>query len=166
MVPDERWYSSSLVRATGNRCNIDDTMYSRRKLPQPGWAHFIAVNRGWKNKQFSARDRLIVNLLHRELGRLWSQIDTGPLIALPPRLRQTLDLIFSGYSEKEMGASLNVSTHTVHDFARRLYRHFGVTGRNGLLINPVCRQLLFRPALSPAYYAHNRGNTAGTFPQP
>jgi Bacterial regulatory proteins, luxR family len=85
-------------------------------------------------------------------------------VALPPRLRQTLDLIFSGYREKEMAKMLNVSSHTAHDFARRLYRHFGVTSRTRLLTNPGCRQLLFRPALSPAYYAVDRGDSEGTFP--
>jgi DNA-binding CsgD family transcriptional regulator len=140
-------------------------MYSRCKLPQAGWAHFMSPMRAWGEKPFSARDRLIVNLLHRELGRLWSQVDRGPLATLSPRLRQTADLIFSGYSEKEMAQALNVSTHTVHDFCRRLYRHFHVSGRGGLLTNPACRQLIFRPALSPAYYAHDRGQDAGTFPK-
>jgi hypothetical protein len=165
LVSDEIWYSSPGTPVR-RQCNMDDQIYSRRNLPQPRWAHVITTMRACGAKPFSVRDRFIVSLLHRELGRLWSQVDTGPLINLPPRLRQTLDLIFSGYSEKEIAASLNVSTHTAHDFTRRLYRHFGVTGRSGLLINPVCRQLLFRPALSPGYYAHNRGDSTGTFPQP
>ncbi len=166
LVPDEIWYSSPVVDPLRRQCNIDDTIYSRCKLPQPGWAHFITPMRAWGATPFGARDRLIVSLLHRELGRLWSQVDTGPLAALPPRLRQTLDLILSGYSEKEMASTLNLSVHTVHDFCRRLYRHFDVDGRGHLLTDPACRRLLFRPALSPAYYVHDRGITEGTFPTP
>jgi DNA-binding CsgD family transcriptional regulator len=166
LVSDEIWYSSPVVDPLRRQCNVDDTIYSRYKLPQPGWAHFISPMRAWGDKPFSARDRFIVNLLHRELGRLWSQIDTGPLVTLPPRLRQTLDLIFSGYSEKDMAKMLNVSVHTAHDFTRRLYRHFTVKGRGQLITEPACRQLLFRPALSPAYYVRDRGDLEGAFPQP
>jgi DNA-binding CsgD family transcriptional regulator len=126
----------------------------------------MSLMKSWGAQPFTERDRLLVSLLHREMGRLWKQIDVGSLATLPARLRQTLDLIFSGYSEKEMAQTLNVSTHTVHDFCRRLYRHFNVKGRGQLLTDPACRQLLFRPALSPAYYAHNRGDTEGVFPKP
>ncbi len=164
-VPDDIWYSSPVTDPLRRQCNVDDTIHTRQRLPQPGWAHFMSLMRGWGGAPFATRDRFIVSLLHRELGRLWSQVDQGPLAALPPRLRQTLDLIFSGYSEKEMADMLSVSTHTAHDFCRRIYRHFGVTGRARLLTNPACRQLVFRPALSPAYYAQNRGQTQGTFPQ-
>jgi DNA-binding CsgD family transcriptional regulator len=165
IVPDDVWYSSPTLPIR-RECNFDDQIYSRWRLPQPGWAHVITVFRAWKGNPFGVRERLIVNLLHRELGRLWSQVDSGPLASMPPRLRQTLDLIFSGYTEKQIADCLNVSTHTAHDFCRRLYRHFALKGRGQLLTNPACRQLLFRPALSPAYYAQNRGETQGTFPAP
>jgi DNA-binding CsgD family transcriptional regulator len=165
-VSDELWYSSPVVDPLRRQCNVDDHIYSRWRLPQPGWAHCLSLMRAWGAAPYTERDRLLVSLLHRELGRLWAKSDFGPLASLPPRLRQTLDLIFSGYSEKQMGEALNVSAHTAHDFCRRLYRHFNVTSRGSLLTNPSCRQLLFRPALSPAYYAQRRGITEGTFPEP
>lgn len=164
LVSDDAWYSSPLVSEVRRNGNTDDQIYTRCKLPQSGWAHFFSPMKGWGAAPFSERDRLLVSLLHGELGRLWSQVDRGPLVALAPRLRQTLDLIFSGYSEKEIAAALNVSIHTAHDFARRLYRHFHVRGRGELISEPSCRQLLFRPALSPAYYAQNRGELQDVFP--
>ncbi len=163
LVPDEIWYASPTV-VVRQQCNIDDQIYSRWNLPQSGWAHIITPMRAWGARPFGVRDRFIVSLLHRELGRLWSQVDRGHLAQLPPRLRQTLDLLFCGYSEKEMATALNLSRHTVHDFTRRLYRHFNVSGRGELLTQPSSRQLMFRPALSPAYYAHERGDNTGTFP--
>ncbi len=164
-VSDEDWYGSPTVDPIRRECDVDDTLHSRCRLPQPGWAQAMTFMRNWGEKPFEPRDRLIVSLLHRELGRLWSQVDRGSLATLPPRLRQTLDMIFSGYSEKHIAQALNVSAHTAHDFCRRLYRHFGVSGRGGLVTNPDCRRLLFRPALSPAYYLHDRGIAEGTFPQ-
>jgi hypothetical protein len=164
-IPDQIWYASPVTDPLRRQCNVDDTIHTRCKLPQPGWAQFMSLMKSWGAEPFTERDRLLVSLLHRELGRLWKQIDVGALVTLPARLRQTLDLIFSGYSEKQMSQTLNVSTHTAHDFCRRLYRHFQVKGRGQLLTNPACRQLLFRPALSPAYYAERRGDTQGVFPQ-
>ncbi len=165
LVPDAIWYASPVVDPMRRQANVDDNIYSRCRLPQPGWAVFIALMRSWGKKPFGARERLVVSLLHREMGRLWSKADRSDLAALPPRLRQTLDLLFCGYSEKEMATALSLSPHTVHDFTRRLYRHFDVSGRGELLTKPACRQLMFRPALSPAYYASERGDTAGTFPE-
>ena len=164
LVPDEIWYASETAPIR-RQCNMDDQIYSRWKLPHAGWAHVITLMRGWGCSAFGVRERLIVNLLHCELGRLWSRVDRSPLGNLPPRLRQTLDLIFSGYSEAEVASSLNLSKHTIHDFTRRLYRHFAVSGRSGLLADPVCRRLLFSPGLSPAYYAHDRAHTQDTFPR-
>jgi DNA-binding CsgD family transcriptional regulator len=163
-IPDEVWYGSPVVDPLRRMCNVDDTLHSRRRLPHKGWAHAITLMKSWGDAPFTIRDRLLVNLFHRELGRLWSRVDGSELAALPPRLRQTLNLIFSGYSEKEIGAELNVSPHTAHDFARRLYRHFDVSGRGDLLTNVACRRLLFRPALSPAYYVQDRVDAAGSFP--
>lgn len=163
-ISDEDWYGSPVTDPLRRQCNVDDTIHTRCRLPQPGWAQFMSLMKSWGAPPFTDRDRLIVSLLHRELGRLWRQVDTGSLATLPARLRQTLDLLFSGYSEKQIAEALNVSAHTAHDFCRRLYRHFRVTGRGQLLTNPACRQLLFRPALSPAYYATRRGDSDGDFP--
>jgi hypothetical protein len=164
MVADETWYASPLVSDVRRRCNVDDVIHSRQNLPQPGWDHFLSLMRSWGEKPFGARERWMVNLLHRELGRLWRQVDREPLMKLPMRLRQTLDLILSGYSEKEIANMLCLSTHTVHDFARRLYRWFGVNSRSQLLGEPTCRRLLLLPALSPAYQEDKRGNSEGSFP--
>jgi DNA-binding CsgD family transcriptional regulator len=166
LVSDEDWYSSPIVVPLRRQCNVDDQIYSRWNLPQPGWAHVITPMRGWGAKNFTPHERFFVSLLHREIGRLWAQVDTGPLSGLPPRLRQTLDMVFSGYTEKEIAAALKLSAHSVHDFTRRLYRHFNVSSRSELFADPACRQLLFKPTLSFAYYADRRGLTEGTFPSP
>lgn len=165
-VPDNIWYASPIVDPLRRRCNVDDSLHTRCRLPQPGWSHAMTFMRSWGQEPFSIRDRFLVSLFHRELGQLWRKVDSGPLASLSPRLRQTLDLILCGYSEKEMAAALNVSIHTAHDFAKRLYRHFSVAGRGGLIVQAECRQLLLRPALSPAYSASDRGDLEGTFPQP
>jgi len=163
MVSDEVWYASPLVSDVRRRCNVDDTIHSRQNLPQAGWDSFISIMRAWGQTPFAPRERWMVHLLHRELSKLWRQVNAAPLSTLPTRLQQTLDLMFSGYSEKDMAQALCLSVHTIHDFTRRLYRHFDVTGRGQLLNHPICRQMLFCPALSPAYYEEKRGVIDGSF---
>lgn len=65
-----------------------------------------------------------------------------PLLAgLSPRVRQTLDRLLEGDSEKQIAAKLGVSRHTVHVYIKNLYRHFSVNSRGELLARFVRRAL-------------------------
>ena len=52
---------------------------------------------------------------------------------LSPRMRQTLELLLAGDSEKQAARKLKLSQHTVHVYAKSLYKHFGVSSRGELL---------------------------------
>jgi DNA-binding NarL/FixJ family response regulator len=56
-----------------------------------------------------------------------------PLPPLPRRLEQVLRRLLNGDSEKQIARSLNVSTHTVHDYAKELHKRLGVNTRGELL---------------------------------
>lgn len=45
----------------------------------------------------------------------------------------TYRLLLTDLSENQIADRLKLSTHTVHDYARQLYRKFGVKGRVGLM---------------------------------
>ena len=51
---------------------------------------------------------------------------------LAPRLRQTLQRLLAGDSEKQIAARLGVSPHTVHVYVKSLYRRFDVCSRGEL----------------------------------
>ena len=53
--------------------------------------------------------------------------------ALSPRLRQTLERLLAGDSEKQIARHLGLSPHTVHVYVKALYRGFGVSSRGELL---------------------------------
>lgn len=53
--------------------------------------------------------------------------------SLRARERETLELLLTGASEKQIAASLGISTHTVHQYVKRLYRYLGVTSRAQLM---------------------------------
>ena len=64
---------------------------------------------------------------------------TAPAVALSPRMRQTLERLLAGDSEKEIAARLGVSRHTVHVYVKTLYRKFDVCSRGELLARFVQR---------------------------
>lgn len=52
---------------------------------------------------------------------------------LSPRLRQTLDRLLAGDSEKQIAKSLDLSQNTVHVYIKELYRRREVSSRGELL---------------------------------
>lgn len=59
---------------------------------------------------------------------------------LSPRMQQTLECLLAGASEKEVAAKLGLSSHTVHDYVKKLYRHFKVSSRAELLATVLGRR--------------------------
>jgi len=57
----------------------------------------------------------------------------SPALQLSPRLRDTLDALMTGASEKQIASELGISHHTAHEYVKALYRRFGVTSRPELM---------------------------------
>ena len=55
-----------------------------------------------------------------------------PPDGMSPRMRQTLNRLLAGDSEKEVAALFGLSRHTVHVYVKKLYRRFGVSSRGEL----------------------------------
>jgi DNA-binding CsgD family transcriptional regulator len=134
---------------------------SNQYLPQRGCVHLIILTRAGRERPFEELERRIVGLFHGELGRLWRQtLDAGPPAGpgwrgataaappqatcqgqaareseadLPSNLLRTLELLLEGCSERQIVARLDLSSHTVHDHVKRLYRRFQVNSRAQLL---------------------------------
>jgi len=69
----------------------------------------------------------------RETGRAArADVDGVSLGSLSPRMRQTLDRLLAGDSEKEIAARLGLSPHTVHVYIKSLYPRLGVSSRGEL----------------------------------
>jgi DNA-binding NarL/FixJ family response regulator len=56
-----------------------------------------------------------------------------PIPELSPRMRQTLDRLLAGDSEKQIALHLGVSKNTVHVYVKGIYRTFDVCSRGELL---------------------------------
>jgi DNA-binding NarL/FixJ family response regulator len=57
----------------------------------------------------------------------------APALPMAPRLRQTLELLLAGDSEKQIAGKLKLSPHTIHDYVKSVYRRFNVCTRAELL---------------------------------
>lgn len=79
-------------------------------------------------------------------GNVTRAARVGPDVRqLPPRLRQTLDLLLVGDSEKQIAGKLGISRHTVHVYVKALYKIHEVASRGELL----ARFVQLPPAASP-----------------
>jgi DNA-binding CsgD family transcriptional regulator len=134
LVDNRRWYRSAVANEQFRSFDCDDFMVSMVPVPALRALSSIKMFRAWKDRPFSERDCLLVELLTEELARDWAQVaaDAGE-VALGRRLRQVLTLLSGGASEKEVAAALALSTHTVHDYTKALYRAFKVRSRSELL---------------------------------
>lgn len=57
----------------------------------------------------------------------------GDAVGLSPRMRQTLEALVAGDSEKQIALKLKVSPHTVHVYVKQLYKKYGANSRGELL---------------------------------
>lgn len=102
---------------------------SSRRVPGVNCVHLITLTRPQRREPFGDVDRRVVALFHHELGRLWRGVGPAVDTVLGPGLRQTLELLLDGASEKQIATRLQLSAHTVHDRVKRLYRRFDVHSR-------------------------------------
>jgi DNA-binding CsgD family transcriptional regulator len=113
-------------------------------LPSAGRIRFFNFVRQCRESCFSPRHAKILELMSRELALLpetrLAPMSGESLLLLPGRLRQVLMGIVVGDNEKQIALSLGISRNTVHEYVRRLFERFGVSGR-GALVARVGRHL-------------------------
>lgn len=142
------WYASELLehcRAAG----LMASLYSQYAVPFGRAAHVIVLNRVRGEAEFTDGQRRLLHLFHAELARLWRLQGRDVPGDLRPRLRQTLDALRAGASEKQVARGLGLSPHTVHNYVKELHRYFGVSSRGELLAqSAIGPGNAFVPALS------------------
>ncbi len=52
---------------------------------------------------------------------------------LSPRMKQTLQRLLAGDSEKQVAAHLKISPHTIHVYVKAIYTYYNVSSRGELL---------------------------------
>jgi DNA-binding CsgD family transcriptional regulator len=110
---------------------------SQVQVPHANAIDRLAAHRIHGQAPFTPPEHRLLRLIHIELGRLWRREALrragDPKNALPPRMKQTLDELLSGASEKQIAAKLGISPHTVHNYVKALHQRFEVSSRGELL---------------------------------
>ena len=116
---------------------MDECVHSVHRLTSHGASFLLGFYRRWGTSEpFGTRETTLLHLLHTELLPVYQhELSRHSMngASITPRMRQTLDLLLTGCSEKQAATKLGLSKHTVHVYVRNLYRHYNVNSRSELL---------------------------------
>jgi DNA-binding CsgD family transcriptional regulator len=145
LIRDREWYRSHDYRSIHRAFGVDHILWCFRSIPGGSADENTGVilNRTAGRRDFRPRDRAIVRESHAALaslvgGALASFKDPSPR-DLAPRVRQVLACLLEGDGDKQVAARLTLGVHTVNQYTKVIYRHFGVRGRAELLARWVRR---------------------------
>jgi DNA-binding CsgD family transcriptional regulator len=144
LIPDGEWYGSHYFERLHRAVGLDEGLTCFLPIPGDRNAHAeVALARACGERDFSARDSAVVEEAFATLvplvgGPLARFTEPSPA-GLPPRARQALRCLLEGDSDKQVGLRLGLPRHTVNQYAKRIFAHFGVGSRAELLARWVRR---------------------------
>lgn len=163
-VPDRIWYRSALFNDFHRAFGIDDSITSFHPAAGAGRAVCsLVVYRAPGDRRYSQRQSQLVQLCHDEIGRLEGTVlamARDPSVSgLSPRLRQVLDALLDGDSEKQVGRRLGLRPDTVREYVQVVYGRFGVHTRAELMAYFIHRSGLRLPGPQPGGPVGSEGNS-------
>ncbi len=133
---DEEKYQGSAVQKAWQMAGIEPGILSCRPT-NPTTLSTVGIYRSPGREAFSERESRIVHILLSEVPWLhergWSPEDAEPIPALSPRQCTVLNLMVQGRSRPEIAEHLGISPHTVNDYAKAVFQHFGVHSQPELI---------------------------------
>lgn len=147
MVPDHAFHADAHTHAFRTAVGVDDCVMSMSRGAEMGSVYVLKVFRplpyggdaghGALAQRFAGRERTVLEALHQGLTSIYRVEESTQRLSraaeLPPRLRQTLECLLTGVTERQTAEKLSLSVHTVHDYVKALYQHFGVSSRGELM---------------------------------
>lgn len=143
-VTDDEWYRRSTVNRYWRSADVDRLLLSgRMRRGVDATLDGLILFRAWGERCFGERERRLVELLHDELSPLigWQLAAAGEPSAaqLSPRLRQVLDCLLEGDSDKQIARRLGLAKSTVSEYVTAILRRFAVSSRTELLARFIRR---------------------------
>jgi DNA-binding CsgD family transcriptional regulator len=144
-IEDRDWVRSDDYQLIHESYGTDVTLWCFRQLPgaKPGESSGIVLIRAKGRRDFSRRDRTLIREANAALaplvGRALARYDDPSPTDLTPRVRQVLACLLQGDGDKQVASRLRLGTHTVNEYTKLIYRHFGVRGRSELLARWIRR---------------------------
>jgi DNA-binding CsgD family transcriptional regulator len=131
LIDDRDFYRTLFFNEILKPGGFNHGMLSRYLLGPRRRMHEVVLNRVVGEPPFGQRECRVLQLFHEELGpRVERSLS---LFRLAPRLRQTLEALLEGDSEKQAALRLGLSAHTLHEYVTTLYRRFEVSSRAELM---------------------------------
>jgi DNA-binding CsgD family transcriptional regulator len=139
LVSDETFYASPIVRELLPILDIDSHVVGWQRMPGGGETVALTFHRELGARGFSLRERAVLRLFIEELHVLRKAGKLGPMQRpVGPRLsrreEQVLARLLAGESVKEAARHLRLSTRTVEDYVKTLYRKHNVHSRAELMV--------------------------------
>jgi DNA-binding CsgD family transcriptional regulator len=140
VLADAQWYRTRYYQDYHVPSGVDHMMYCM--LPKPGpdgeLIDLTLVRPLRERRDFTSRQKAIVQELHEKITALVG----GPLAGyqepspadLTPRVRQMLRCLLEGDSDKQAARRLGLGRHTINQYTKTIFAHFGVNGRVELLV--------------------------------
>jgi DNA-binding CsgD family transcriptional regulator len=138
VISDRQWYRSTQFADYLHRSGVDDLMISFQRIgTAPGRFCGLTLFRALGERKFNGRDKAFLATAHKELapmvGRRLAAAHEPSAMQLSSRLRQVLDCLLEGNSEKQVAARLGLTPQTVNQYVKAIYRHFHVSSRAELM---------------------------------
>ena len=145
-IDDRLWYDSHDFNNIQAPLGLDSTLWCYHPITttRADESAAIILTRTRGRGDFRPRDRAIV----REAQALITPLVGGPLarfadpspLDLAPRAREVLACLLEGDADKQVAARLGLTRHTVNQYTKGIFRHFGVTSRPALLARWIKRR--------------------------
>jgi DNA-binding CsgD family transcriptional regulator len=133
LVTNDGWYESAYVAGYLRPARYDDWLVSVRVQAAYPVVSGIGLVRAVGSRPFSARESAIVRLFHEGCDSMLVPASGAPGAALSPRLRQALECLLSGASDKTVAAEMGISHHTAREYTQKILKAFGAASRAELI---------------------------------
>ena len=144
MVSDRAWYRGYVFNSYWRPACVDGFVLSFAVNRRTGNLVSLYLCQDLTDPSPAGRAKAVTSLLNELIAPLVGVELAGPadrgLRGLSPRVRQTLDALLAGDSEKEAARRLGLTRPTVHQYVGMLFRHFRVRSRSELMAYFVHRR--------------------------
>jgi DNA-binding CsgD family transcriptional regulator len=135
-ITDDAAFERSEAHALWKAADIGSLIISHRPLDDRSCSA-LGLYRRHGRPRFSERESRIAHIVLTEVPWLHEQgwpEDRGVQVpALSRRERLTLNLLISGSSHKAIASQMGISSHTLRDYIKAVYRHFKVHSQAELM---------------------------------
>jgi DNA-binding CsgD family transcriptional regulator len=129
IVDRKVWDGSIWINEYVRPARVDHFLGSMRIVGKTGIG--LGFMRQAGDKPFTVEDCEILHLLNLGVGPCFDH--QSPRLTLAPRVRQTLDVLLTGATDKDIAATLRLSPHTVRQYVKVILRAYGASNRSQLI---------------------------------